>query len=88
MTQQKHNLSMMVLNSTIENLIDEDQKQSLVDMYPIYKAAPDLLEALIAAVDCGMVPTSSISDGGANKHSIQVKVADQIRAAISKATGE
>lgn len=50
-------------------------------------AAPDLLEALKAAVDCGMVPTTSASEGGASKHSRQVRVADMIRAAISKAEG-
>jgi hypothetical protein len=51
-------------------------------------AAPDLLEALEAAVGCGMVPTSSMKDGGAARHSIQVRVADMIRAAIAKAKGE
>ena len=50
-------------------------------------AAPDLLEALQAAVECGMVPISSVSDGGASRHSRQVQVADMIRAAIQKATG-
>lgn len=50
-------------------------------------AAPELLEALKAAVDCKMVPITSAKDGGAAKHSIQVQVADQIRAAIAKATG-
>jgi len=51
-------------------------------------AAPDLLEALQAAVACGMVPISSVSEGGASKHSRQVQVADMIRAAIQKATKE
>jgi len=50
-------------------------------------AAPDLLEALKAAVECGMVPISSASEGGAAKHSIHVVVADQIRNAIAKAEG-
>lgn len=50
-------------------------------------AAPDLLAALQAAVECRMVPISSALEGGANKHSRQVHVADQIRAAITKATG-
>ena len=48
----------------------------------------ELLEALQAAVDVGLVPVSSLKDGGASKHSAQVRVADQIRAAIAKATGE
>jgi hypothetical protein len=48
----------------------------------------DLLEALQAAVECGMVPISSVSEGGASKHSRQVQVADMIRAAIQKATKE
>jgi len=51
-------------------------------------AAPELLEALQAAVDCGMVPVSSVKDGGASKYSIHVRVADQIRKVIAKATGE
>lgn len=50
-------------------------------------AAPELLEALKAAIDCGMVPVSSASEGGAAAHSIQVRVADQIRKAIAKAEG-
>lgn len=50
-------------------------------------AAPDLLEALIAAVECGMVPKSSAAEGGANRHVVQLQVADQIRAAIAKAEG-
>jgi len=41
-----------------------------------------LREALLAAVDCGMVPSSSAKDGGAVRYSKQVKVADQIRAAL------
>lgn len=51
-------------------------------------AAPDLLAALEAAVECGMVPVSSASEGGANRYSDQVRVADAIRAAIAKARGE
>lgn len=50
-------------------------------------AAPELLEALQEAIDCGMVPSSSCSDGGASKYSRQVQVADMIRAAVAKATG-
>lgn len=51
-------------------------------------AAPELVEALMEAVDCGMVPISSASEGGASKFSRQVIVADMIRAAIAKATGK
>jgi len=51
-------------------------------------AAPELLEALIEATACGMVPISSAKEGGASTHSRQVKCADMIRAAIAKATGE
>ncbi|WP_312708629.1 hypothetical protein [Stenotrophomonas sp.] len=51
-------------------------------------AAPELLEALIEATACGMVPISSAKDGGASTHSRQVRCADMIRAAIAKATGE
>lgn len=51
-------------------------------------AAPCLLEALEAAIECGMVPVSSVSDGGAAKYSRQIEVADMIRAAINKALGK
>ena len=51
-------------------------------------AAPELLEALVEAIECGMVPISSASDGGASTHSRQVRCADMIRAALAKATGE
>ena len=47
----------------------------------------DLLAALEAAVDCGMIPSTSASEGGASKYARQVIVADQIRAAIAKAKG-
>lgn len=50
-------------------------------------SAPELLEALEAAVECGMVPTSSANEGGAHAHVRQLHVADQIRAAIAKARG-
>jgi hypothetical protein len=51
-------------------------------------AAPDMLAALQRAVACGMVPATSANDGGAAKYSEMVQVADAIRAAIAKATGE
>jgi len=50
-------------------------------------AAPDMLAALKAAVACGMVPITSAEEGGAARFSIQVCVADMIRAAIAKAEG-
>lgn len=50
-------------------------------------AAPELLEALIEAVECGMVPISSAVEGGASAYSAQVRCADKIRSAIAKATG-
>ena len=50
-------------------------------------AAPDLLDALKAAIDCGMVPVSTAAEGGATKYSLQVTVADMIRAALAKAEG-
>ena len=51
-------------------------------------AAPELLEALEEAVACGMVPVSSVHEGGAVGYSRQVKCADMIRAAIAKARGQ
>jgi len=51
-------------------------------------AAPDLLEALEAATDCGMVPITSANERGASRYARQVVVADMIRAAIARARGE
>lgn len=51
-------------------------------------AAPDLLAALQAAVECRMVPISSAREGGASARWRHAAVADMIRDAIAKATGE
>lgn len=48
----------------------------------------ELLAALEAAIECGMVPTSSAEEGGAMRYVRQAHVADKIRKAISKAKGE
>jgi hypothetical protein len=50
--------------------------------------AKALVEALKEAIDSGIVPISSASEGGANKYSRQVLAADRIRAAIAKYEGE
>ena len=62
-----------------------------LDKYPAAAFARDLerrlaiaRDALQAAIDCGMVPASSASDGGGNCHSKQVRVADQIREALTQ----
>lgn len=49
-------------------------------------AAPELLEALKAIKP--FIPKTSASEGGAAKHSENVRAADMVRAAIAKATGE
>jgi len=49
-------------------------------------AAPDLLEALEAAMS--FLPKTSAKEGGASGYSEAVKVADKARAAISKAKGQ
>ena len=46
-----------------------------------------LLEAAKAAIECGMIPSTSAKDGGAAKYSEQVKIADQIREAVAFAIG-
>jgi len=51
-------------------------------------AAPELLEALEAAVECGMVPITSAKDGGAAALTKHAHVADMIRNVIAKAKGE
>jgi len=50
-------------------------------------AGPELLAALEAAVECGMVPSSSATEGGAMAYVKHAHVADQIRSAIAKAKG-
>lgn len=40
-------------------------------------------EALQAAIDAKLIPISSVSEGGPMRHSEQVKVADQIREALT-----
>ena len=57
-------------------------------MEDLMKQNRELLYALNAAVECGIVPSSSAKDGGAYRFARQVIVADMIRAAIRKATGE
>jgi hypothetical protein len=49
--------------------------------------AHKMLEALQAAIACGMVPSTSARDGGAAKFSEQVRVADMIRDAVAQAEG-
>lgn len=65
---------------------DEEERERWYNAHLI-AAAPDMLEALEEAIKCRMVPSSSVKDGGASRHSRQVAVADMIRAAIAKATG-
>lgn len=47
-----------------------------------------LVEALDAAVDCGMVPSGSAAEGGANRFVRQLQVADMIRAAVALYRGQ
>ena len=54
----------------------------------LISAAPEMLEALEAAIECGIIPKSSAREGGANRHVRQAHVADMIRSAIAKAKGE
>ena len=47
----------------------------------------ELLAALQAAIECGLIPSSSAREGGACAHSRQAQVADQVRDAVTNATG-
>ena len=47
----------------------------------------ELEEAIQAAFDCGMIPISTASDGGAARHSKQVRVADMLRKVMEKDDG-
>lgn len=48
-------------------------------------AAPKMQAAIQAAIDCGLVPTSTASEGGAGRFAQQVIVSDQLREALGKA---
>lgn len=63
----------------------EDLRALLADHAQLQAVSQALLEALEEAVACGMVPVSSVREGGAVGYSRQVRCADMIRAAIAKA---
>ena len=65
---------------------DWDGRAIRAELRRLHEVNANLLSALVAAVESGLVPVSSAKDGGAVRHSKQVHVADQIRAAIAKAT--
>ncbi len=46
-----------------------------------------LMEAVAAAIECGMVPKSSAREGGAVKHTRAAQVADMLRDALAKVKG-
>ena len=102
MTQSKHTTGIWFVNHESKDVgdgklsieVDSDYFIAQVDEgicqeanARLIAAAPELLEALQEAIDCGMVPVSTAKEGGACAHSRQVLCADMIRAAISKATG-
>lgn len=45
-------------------------------------------QAIKAAIECGMVPSSTAKNGGAAAHSRQAQVADMLRDAVKQAEGE
>jgi hypothetical protein len=74
-------------NKELEAELTTAMKVSINDQKMLEEAWAErdkLREVLQAAVDCGMVPTSSAANGGAPKHSKQVRVADQIRAVLGE----
>ena len=48
----------------------------------------ELREVVQEAFDCGMIPKSSVSDGGASKYSEQVRVADRLRELLQESSDE
>ena len=48
-------------------------------------AAPAMMAAIQAAIDCGMVPNSSAKEGGASRFASQVIAADQLRDSLALA---
>lgn len=57
----------------------------LSDNLSLLRSAQDMLDALEAITE--FIPNTSASEGGAAKHSANVKAADMVRAAIAKAKG-
>ncbi|MEN6614996.1 MAG: hypothetical protein ABFD12_00420 [Syntrophorhabdus sp.] len=67
---------------------DDRYAKAITALVEERERARALVDALKEAIDSGMVPISSASEGGANKYSRQVFAADRIRAAIAKYEGE
>lgn len=64
--------------------------EKAMGLHPAPAVAPaevvrELVGAIQAAIDCGMVPTMSARSGGACAHVEQLKVADQMRDALKSA---
>lgn len=72
----------------MRKLVEQDYRNAEIRIHLLNEAAPDMLEALEAAVACGLIPATSAREGGAARFSEQVRAADKVRAAIAKARGE
>jgi hypothetical protein len=73
-----------VVDIEVKQLFTAEQVAALNAEW-LEKVGP-LAEAVEAAFACGMIPTTSAKEGGAARHSQQVRVADNLRAALSAIT--
>ena len=71
-------------NNMTENGKAESRKAWQAAQKAERERTKELVEVLKEAVDCGLVPKTSASEGGASKYARQVIAADSIRAAIAK----
>lgn len=74
--------------AVVRNIGNEDNAANAARLALCWNTHDQLMEALVEAVESGMVPVSSAADGGASSYSRIVRAADQIRAAIKAAKGE
>lgn len=82
---KRYDITARIDGKTHKQFRPDGEHVSYADHAALAESHARLLEALNAAIQCGMVPSSSTSEGGANRHVVQIQVADQIRDVIAAA---
>ena len=67
----------------VQNLINAAQPMLAEANAALTADNARLRAAMQAAIDIGIIPKSSALDGGANRHSAEIRVADQFRTALN-----
>ena len=81
--EKLHHISTLLIETGNSGYAEQVDK-AILAITSMQTTITDLKYVLQAAVDCGMVPVTSAKEGGAARHSEQVKVADLIRSALNK----